>query len=59
MNEKILLVEDEEANLGQLTQWLVLPSYDIAYAPTGEEALRSQGCPVQPWPLSGMRDKSA
>ena len=40
MSEKILLVDDEEANLRLLTQWLVVSGYDIEYALNGEEAVR-------------------
>ncbi len=40
MNEKILLVDDEESNLGLLTQWLVPLGYDLVYALNGEEAVR-------------------
>jgi len=40
MNEKILLVDDEEANLRLLTQWLVPLGYDVEYAANGEEAVR-------------------
>ncbi len=39
MNEKILLVDDEESNLGLLTQWLVPLGYDVLYALNGEEAV--------------------
>ncbi|NTV12320.1 MAG: response regulator [Desulfobulbaceae bacterium] len=42
-NEKILLVDDEEANLQLLTQWLVVSGYDIAYALNGAEAVRQVG----------------
>jgi putative two-component system response regulator len=40
MNEKILIVDDEEANLRLLTQWLVPLGYDIELASNGEEAVR-------------------
>ncbi len=43
MNEKILLVDDEEANLRLLTQWLVESNYDIEYASNGKEAVRKVG----------------
>ena len=43
MNEKILLVDDEEANLRLLTQWLVVSGYGIEYASNGEEAVRKVG----------------
>ncbi|NTV12321.1 MAG: response regulator [Desulfobulbaceae bacterium] len=43
MNEKILLVDDEEANLQLLTQWLVVSGYDIAYALNGAEAVQQVG----------------
>jgi len=38
-NEKILLVDDEEANLRLLTQWLIPMGYDIELASNGEEAV--------------------
>jgi putative two-component system response regulator len=40
MNEKILLVDDEEANLRLLTQWLVPLGYEVEFAVNGEEAVR-------------------
>jgi putative two-component system response regulator len=40
MNEKILIVDDEEANLRLLTKWLVPLGYDIELASNGEEAVR-------------------
>ncbi|MDD3814450.1 MAG: response regulator [Desulfocapsaceae bacterium] len=40
MNEKILLVDDEEANLRLLTQWLIPLGYDIELALNGEEAVQ-------------------
>ena len=40
MNEKILLVDDEEANLQLLTKWLVPLGYEVAFALNGEEALQ-------------------
>ncbi len=40
MNEKILLVDDEEINLQLLTQWLLPLGYDLVYALNGEEAVR-------------------
>jgi putative two-component system response regulator len=43
MNEKILLVDDEEANLRLLTHWLLPLDYDIEYASNGEEAVRKVG----------------
>jgi putative two-component system response regulator len=39
-NEKILLVDDEEANLRLLTQWLIPLGYDIELAANGDEAVR-------------------
>lgn len=39
-NEKILLVDDEEANLRLLTQWLIPQGYDIELAANGSEALQ-------------------
>lgn len=38
MSEKILLVDDEEANLKLLIQWLIPLGYDIELASNGEEA---------------------
>ena len=43
MNEKILLVDDEEANLRLLTQWLVPSGYEVEYAANGAEAVRKVG----------------
>jgi putative two-component system response regulator len=43
MKEKILLVDDEEANLRLLTHWLLPLDYDIEYASNGEEAVRKVG----------------
>jgi len=43
MNEKILLVDDEEANLRLLTQWLMPLGYDVEYAVNGAEAVRKAG----------------
>lgn len=43
MNEKILLVDDEEVNLRLLTQWLVPQGYDVEYASNGAEAVRKVG----------------
>src|SRR5208283_1292725 len=40
MREKILLVDDEEANLRLLTQWLIPLGYDIALAFNGQEAVQ-------------------
>jgi putative two-component system response regulator len=40
MSEKILIVDDEDANLRLLTQWLVLSGYDIQLALNGEEAVQ-------------------
>jgi putative two-component system response regulator len=39
-NEKILIVDDDEANLRLLTQWLIPLGYDIELASNGEEAVR-------------------
>jgi putative two-component system response regulator len=39
-NEKILLVDDEEANLRLLTQWLIPLGYEVELAANGEEAVR-------------------
>jgi cyclic di-GMP phosphodiesterase len=43
MNEKILLVDDEEANLRLLTQWLMPLGYDVEFAANGKEAVRKVG----------------
>jgi putative two-component system response regulator len=40
MNEKILLVDDEEANLRLLISWLVSLGYDIDTAGDGQEAVQ-------------------
>ena len=40
MSEKILIVDDEEANLRLLTQWLIPLGYDIELAANGEEAVQ-------------------
>jgi putative two-component system response regulator len=40
MNEKILIVDDEDANLRLLTQWLIPLGYDIELAANGEEAVQ-------------------
>jgi len=40
MSEKILIVDDEDANLRLLTQWLIPLGYDIELASNGEEAVR-------------------
>jgi len=40
MSEKILLVDDEEANLKLLIQWLIPLGYDIELASNGEEAVQ-------------------
>ncbi|MBU0485318.1 MAG: response regulator [Proteobacteria bacterium] len=40
MNEKILLVDDEEINLRLLTKWLIPLGYDVEFASNGEEAVR-------------------
>ncbi len=40
MNEKILLVDDEESNLRLLTQWLVPLGYDVDLASNGKEAVQ-------------------
>jgi putative two-component system response regulator len=42
-NEKILIVDDEGANLELLTQWLVPLGYDVELASNGEEAVRKAG----------------
>jgi CheY-like chemotaxis protein len=42
-NEKILLVDDEEANHRLLTQWLVPLGYDVAFAANDEDAVRKVG----------------
>ena len=39
-NEKILLVDDEDSNLGILTQWLVPLGYDFELATNGKEAVQ-------------------
>lgn len=39
-NEKILLVDDEEANLRLLTQWLIPLGYEVEVAANGDEAVR-------------------
>ncbi|WP_020677882.1 response regulator [Geopsychrobacter electrodiphilus] len=43
MREKILLVDDEEANRRLLTQWLVVSDYDIDWASNGAEAVQKVG----------------
>ena len=43
MNEKILLVDDEEANLRLLTQWLMPIGYEVEYAANGAEAVKKAG----------------
>jgi len=40
MSEKILIVDDEDANLRLLTQWLIPLGYDIELASNGEAAVR-------------------
>ena len=40
MSEKILIVDDEDANLRLLTQWLIPLGYAIELASDGEEAVR-------------------
>src|ERR1700690_505748 len=40
MKEKILIVDDEEANLRLLTQWLIEIGYDIELALNGQEAVQ-------------------
>jgi putative two-component system response regulator len=40
MSEKILIVDDEEANLRLLTLWLVPLGYDIELASNGDEAVQ-------------------
>jgi putative two-component system response regulator len=40
MSEKVLIVDDEDANLRLLTQWLIPLGYDIELAANGEEAVR-------------------
>lgn len=40
MSEKILLVDDEDANLRLLTQWLIPAGYDLEFAGNGEEAVQ-------------------
>jgi len=40
MSENILIVDDEEANLRLLTQWLIPSGYAIELASNGEEAVR-------------------
>lgn len=40
MSEKILLVDDEDANLRLLAQWLIPLGYDLELAGNGEEAVR-------------------
>ena len=40
LNEKILLVDDEEANLKLLAQWLIPLGYAIELAANGEEAVQ-------------------
>jgi putative two-component system response regulator len=43
MDEKILLVDDEESNLKLLAQWLITLGYDIELASNGEEAVQKAG----------------
>jgi len=40
MRERILIVDDEEANLKLLTQWLMALGYDIELASNGKEAVQ-------------------
>jgi putative two-component system response regulator len=40
MSEKILIVDDEEANLRLLTQWLIPSGYAVELASNGEEAVK-------------------
>jgi len=40
MNEKILIVDDEEANLRLLSQWLIPLGYDIQLASNGAKAVQ-------------------
>jgi len=40
MSEKILIVDDEEANLRLLTRWLIPLGYDIELAANGDEAVQ-------------------
>jgi len=40
MNEKILLVDDEEANLRLITQWLIPLGYDVEFASNGKKAVQ-------------------
>jgi len=40
MSEKLLLVDDEDANLRLLAQWLIPLGYDLEFAGNGEEAVR-------------------
>lgn len=40
MKEKILIVDDEDANLRLLTQWLIPPGYEIELASNGKEAVQ-------------------
>jgi CheY-like chemotaxis protein len=39
-NEKILIVDDGDANLGLLTRWLAPLGYDIELASNGDEAVQ-------------------
>jgi len=40
MSEKILIVDDEDANLRLLAQWLIPSGYDLEFAGNGEEAVQ-------------------
>jgi len=40
MSEKILIVDDEDANLRLLAQWLIPAGYDLEFAGNGEEAVQ-------------------
>ena len=40
MSEKILIVDNEDANLRLLTQWLIPLGYNIERASNGEEAVQ-------------------
>lgn len=43
MSEKILIVDDEDANLRLLAQWLVPLGYDLEFAENGEAAVQKAG----------------
>ena len=40
MSEKILIVDDEDANLRLLAQWLIPSGYDLEFTVNGKEAVR-------------------